>query len=127
MAVADKGARFWDRLARKYTASPISDIAGYERTLEATRRYLTCARITTCSNSAAARVRQRSHSRRRRNGSWRAICPVHRSAPLNGRMSRWGSLELATQSNATMVQREPRRASWSLEASYVWLEFRGAA
>jgi hypothetical protein len=26
-----------------------------------------------------------------------------------------------------MVQREPRRASWSLEASYVWLEFRGAA
>lgn len=33
-------ARFWDRAARKYAASPISDMAGYERTLEHTRRYL---------------------------------------------------------------------------------------
>lgn len=33
-------ARFWDRLARKYAASPIADMAGYERTLEETRRYL---------------------------------------------------------------------------------------
>lgn len=33
-------ARFWDRAARKYSASKISDMAGYERTLERTRRYL---------------------------------------------------------------------------------------
>jgi ubiquinone/menaquinone biosynthesis C-methylase UbiE len=36
----DKDARFWDRAARKYAASPISDTAGYERTLERTRHYL---------------------------------------------------------------------------------------
>lgn len=35
-----KDARFWDRMARKYAASPISDTAGYERTLERTRHYL---------------------------------------------------------------------------------------
>ena len=33
-------ARFWDRIARKYAADPIADIAGYERTLERTRHYL---------------------------------------------------------------------------------------
>ncbi len=33
-------ARFWDRTARKYAASKIGDMAGYERTLEHTRRYL---------------------------------------------------------------------------------------
>lgn len=33
-------ARFWDRLARKYAADQIADPAGYERTLEATRRLL---------------------------------------------------------------------------------------
>jgi ubiquinone/menaquinone biosynthesis C-methylase UbiE len=33
-------ARFWDRAARKYAADPISDMAGYERTLERTRAYL---------------------------------------------------------------------------------------
>lgn len=33
-------ARFWDRIARKYAADPISDMAGYERTLERTRHYL---------------------------------------------------------------------------------------
>lgn len=33
-------ARFWDRAARKYAADPISDMAGYERTLERTRHYL---------------------------------------------------------------------------------------
>ncbi len=31
--------RFWDRIARKYAANPISDMAGYERTLAATRGY----------------------------------------------------------------------------------------
>jgi ubiquinone/menaquinone biosynthesis C-methylase UbiE len=35
-----KDARFWDRIARKYAANPIADEAGYERTLEAARRYL---------------------------------------------------------------------------------------
>ena len=33
-------ARFWDRTARKYAADKISDMAGYERTLERTRHYL---------------------------------------------------------------------------------------
>jgi ubiquinone/menaquinone biosynthesis C-methylase UbiE len=33
-------ARFWDRIARKYAADPIADMAGYERTLERTRHYL---------------------------------------------------------------------------------------
>lgn len=36
--VAD--ARFWDRMARRYAASPIKDQAGYERTLARTRHYL---------------------------------------------------------------------------------------
>jgi ubiquinone/menaquinone biosynthesis C-methylase UbiE len=33
-------ARFWDRIARKYASDPIADEAGYERTLEHTRRCL---------------------------------------------------------------------------------------
>jgi ubiquinone/menaquinone biosynthesis C-methylase UbiE len=33
-------ARFWDRAARKYSTDPITDMAGYERTLERTRCYL---------------------------------------------------------------------------------------
>lgn len=33
-------ARFWDRIACKYAAGPIADMAGYERTLERTRHYL---------------------------------------------------------------------------------------
>jgi ubiquinone/menaquinone biosynthesis C-methylase UbiE len=33
-------ARFWDRIARKYAADRIADVAGYERTLERTRHYL---------------------------------------------------------------------------------------
>ena len=33
-------AQFWDRIARKYAGDPISDMAGHERTLERTRRYL---------------------------------------------------------------------------------------
>mgnify|MGYP001182232159 CR=1 FL=1 len=33
-------ARFWDRIARKYAADPVADMAGYERTLERTRHYL---------------------------------------------------------------------------------------
>ena len=33
-------ARFWDRAARKYAASPIKDMAAYEYTLERTRAYL---------------------------------------------------------------------------------------
>jgi ubiquinone/menaquinone biosynthesis C-methylase UbiE len=33
-------ARFWNRVARKYAADPIKDMAGYERTLERTRALL---------------------------------------------------------------------------------------
>jgi ubiquinone/menaquinone biosynthesis C-methylase UbiE len=33
-------ARFWDRIARKYASDPISDEAGYERTLSRTRDFL---------------------------------------------------------------------------------------
>lgn len=32
--------RFWDRIARKYAADPIVDVAGYEKTLERTLSYL---------------------------------------------------------------------------------------
>lgn len=38
MAVDD--TRFWDGIAPKYAADPIADMVGYERTLEATRRFL---------------------------------------------------------------------------------------
>ena len=37
---ADKDARFWDRMARKYAASPVSDMPAYERTIERTRQLL---------------------------------------------------------------------------------------
>lgn len=33
MTMTHDTARFWDRTARRYAASPISDMAGYERTL----------------------------------------------------------------------------------------------
>lgn len=33
-------ARFWDRIARKYAADLITDMDGYERSLEATKSYL---------------------------------------------------------------------------------------
>lgn len=33
-------ARFWDRIARKYAADPIADMAGYERTLARTRELM---------------------------------------------------------------------------------------
>lgn len=33
-------ARFWDRIARKYASDPIRDMAGYERTLDRTRKLL---------------------------------------------------------------------------------------
>jgi ubiquinone/menaquinone biosynthesis C-methylase UbiE len=36
-------ARFWDRTARRYAADPVKDVAGYERTLDRTRHYLTGA------------------------------------------------------------------------------------
>jgi ubiquinone/menaquinone biosynthesis C-methylase UbiE len=40
MARVANHARFWDRIARKYAADPITDMAGYERTLARTRDYL---------------------------------------------------------------------------------------
>jgi ubiquinone/menaquinone biosynthesis C-methylase UbiE len=36
----ENDARFWDRIARKYAADPIADMAGYERTLQRTRECL---------------------------------------------------------------------------------------
>ena len=33
-------AQFWNRAARKYSTDPITDMAGYERTLERVRHYL---------------------------------------------------------------------------------------
>jgi ubiquinone/menaquinone biosynthesis C-methylase UbiE len=33
-------SRFWDKIARKYAADPVKDMAGYERTLERTRHHL---------------------------------------------------------------------------------------
>ena len=38
--MATDDARFWDRIARKYAADPIADMAGYERTLTAVRALL---------------------------------------------------------------------------------------
>ena len=38
--MASSDARFWDREARRYAARPVEDVAGYERTLAATRAYL---------------------------------------------------------------------------------------
>ncbi|MBC7769992.1 MAG: methyltransferase domain-containing protein [Phycisphaerales bacterium] len=40
MPATEQDPRFWNRIARKYAADPIVDSAGYERTLEHTRRYL---------------------------------------------------------------------------------------
>lgn len=40
MISAANDPRFWDRIARKYAADPIADMAGYEKTLERTRSYL---------------------------------------------------------------------------------------
>ncbi|UPT62369.1 MAG: class I SAM-dependent methyltransferase [Hyphomonadaceae bacterium JAD_PAG50586_4] len=40
MPQANDNPHFWDRIARKYAKDPIADVAGYERTLEETRRYL---------------------------------------------------------------------------------------
>lgn len=34
-------AAFWDKIARKYAAKPVDDVAAYERTLARTRAYLT--------------------------------------------------------------------------------------
>ena len=36
----ENDARFWDRIARKYAADPVADMAGYERTLARTCDYL---------------------------------------------------------------------------------------
>jgi SAM-dependent methyltransferase len=41
MTSTQSDSRFWDRAARKYAASRIADLAGYERTLERTRALLT--------------------------------------------------------------------------------------
>lgn len=40
MSRTAKDVRFWNRVARKYAAGPIADVAGYERTLVRTRDYL---------------------------------------------------------------------------------------
>lgn len=40
MPQANNDTRFWDRTAPKYAKDPIADVAGYERTLAETRRYL---------------------------------------------------------------------------------------
>ena len=40
MTQMTRDARFWDRTARKYAQDPIADLAGYERTLEATAQRL---------------------------------------------------------------------------------------
>jgi ubiquinone/menaquinone biosynthesis C-methylase UbiE len=40
MSDKSNDARFWNRLARKYAAGPIGDMAGYERTIERVRAHL---------------------------------------------------------------------------------------
>lgn len=39
-APATRKAAFWDRIARKYAADPIADMAGYERTLQRVKSFL---------------------------------------------------------------------------------------
>lgn len=39
--MSEKDARFWDKAAQKYAASPIEDEAGFERTLARTRSLIT--------------------------------------------------------------------------------------
>lgn len=39
-SATEKDAKFWDGIAEKYAASPVGDMAGYERTLERTASYL---------------------------------------------------------------------------------------
>ncbi len=39
-AASTAKARFWDKIARKYAADPVEDMAGYERTLDRTRELL---------------------------------------------------------------------------------------
>ena len=36
----DKSARFWDRIAERYSKRPISDEAAYQKKLQVTREYL---------------------------------------------------------------------------------------
>ncbi|WP_290649848.1 class I SAM-dependent methyltransferase [Aquisalimonas sp.] len=38
--MSEQDARFWDKAARKYAASPIADEAGFERTLARTRAFI---------------------------------------------------------------------------------------
>jgi len=40
MPTTSEDARFWDRIAQKYAADPIKDMAGYERTIARTRDWL---------------------------------------------------------------------------------------
>ncbi|WP_158625886.1 class I SAM-dependent methyltransferase [Arsenicitalea aurantiaca] len=40
MSDAERQVRFWNRFARRYAKSPVTDQAAYERTLAATRRWL---------------------------------------------------------------------------------------
>jgi ubiquinone/menaquinone biosynthesis C-methylase UbiE len=42
-AATKRKARFWDRVARKYAADPIADMAGYEASLQRTRGLLSTA------------------------------------------------------------------------------------
>lgn len=40
MNQTDQQAQFWNRLAQKYSTNPVEDVPAYERTLEATRAFL---------------------------------------------------------------------------------------
>ncbi|MEQ9436784.1 class I SAM-dependent methyltransferase [Hyphomonas sp.] len=43
MSQSSRNARFWDRAARKYSADPIADEAGYERSLARTAEFMQAA------------------------------------------------------------------------------------
>lgn len=43
MPTTSADARFWDRIAQKYAADPIKDMAGYERTIARTRDWLSAS------------------------------------------------------------------------------------
>jgi nucleotide-binding universal stress UspA family protein len=56
--MSEKDAQFWDKLARRYAASPIADEAGFERTLARTREALSELISDVCGRRPRVRVEE---------------------------------------------------------------------
>jgi hypothetical protein len=75
---AARKARFWDRIARKYAADPIADLAGYEATLRRVQGLLSAG-----DERAGDRLRHRHH--RAAAGAVHAAAAGHRRVGRNDR------------------------------------------